>query len=270
MAQVHPTAIVDPKAVLGEGVTVGPYCIIEGAVTIGDHTTLMHHVTLKGPLSIGRRNTIYPNAAIGYEPQDRKFDPRTAGAGVLIGDDNVIREGVTIHRATKDRPTTLGHRNYLMVNSHLGHDDVVGNDNTFANGVLLAGHVEIGDRVTLGGNAVVHQFCRVGRLAMMSGVEGITQDLPPFCIVYHTRTVGSLNLIGLRRSGHQKHIDNLRRAFRLLFHSRMLPRHAADVIAHELAHDELCMELVNFVRSSKRGITGADRTEAPIEEKAQA
>jgi len=177
MANVHPTAIVSDEAQLGEDVEVGPWCVIEGAVTIGDGTRLQHRVTLKGPLTIGRDNQLYPNVLIGYEPQDRKYPPDRPGAGAAVGDQNILREGFTLHRATGDRPTTLGNHNYMMANSHMAHDCVVGSHCMFANGALLGGHVEVADGAILGGNACVHQFCRVGRLTMIAGNRGSTPSI---------------------------------------------------------------------------------------------
>jgi len=256
LGQIHPTAWVDSEVDLAPSVIVGPGCIIEGRVTIGDNTRLLANVHIQGPTTIGRNCTFYPFCCIGFPPQDRKFDPSHAGAGLVIGDDNVFRESVTIHRATGERPTTIGHRNYFMVNSHVGHDVIIGDDCTLANGALLAGHVEMSDRVILGGNAAVHQFCRIGRLAMLSGIAAVTQDLPPFCTVYNMRQVGSLNVVGLRRAGLRDHIAPLQRAFEILYRERHANPAACDLIEAELGHDPLCRELVAFVRSSKRGITG--------------
>ncbi len=255
VATIHPTAVVDPQAQLAQDVQIGPGCIIEGPVTIGPGTRLLGQVWLKGPLTLGARNVLYPHAALGLEPQDRKFDPAHAGSGTQIGDDNIIREGMTIHRATGPHPTTVGNGCYLMVNSHIAHDCVVGNGVTLVNGALIAGHVEVGDGVILSGNTVVHQFCRVGRLAMMAGTMGITKDLPPFCVVYHTRRVSLLNLVGLRRAGQRAHIDGMRRAFDI-FYREGLPNSAAlDRMDKELGDNPLCAEFVRFIRASKRGIT---------------
>ena len=254
MAEIHPTAIIGDQVQLDQDVTIGPWCVLEGPVTLGAGTHLLHRVTLKGPLVIGRANRLYPNAAIGYDPQDVKSDPAHAGTGIIIGDENVIREGVTIHRATSDRPTTVGDRNYLMVNSHLGHDVVIGHDNMLANGTLIAGHVEIADRVIFGGNAVVHQFCRVGRLSMIAGIRGVAQDIPPFCTVYSSRTVGSLNLIGLRRAGYRKHVQPVKKAFDILYRQSHTRTEAVRLIREKLGDDPLCVELADFVAASKRGI----------------
>lgn len=271
MNQVHPSAIVGEDVKLAEGVKVGPWCVLEGRISLGEATELLHGVTLRGPLTVGRGNVFYPNACIGYAPQDRKFDPHIDGAGVVIGDENTFREGVTVHRATKENPTKVGHRNYLMVNAHVGHDTVVGDDVTMANGALLGGHVEVGDRAILGGNAAVHQFCRVGRFAMLSGAECVTQDLPSFCVAHKSKEVGSLNIIGLRRSGLGGHLKYLKRAFDLLYRSRLAMPTAVGRILAELGDDVLCVELAEFVRGSKRGLTPyggrrGDVTESPAVE----
>lgn len=252
---IHPSSIIDPSVQIAPGVKIGPWCRIIGDVAIGHGCVIHERVTLKGPLRIGAGNIFYPQAAIGLEPQDRKFDPKTDGTGVVIGDHNILREGATIHRATRDKPTTIGHRNYLMANSHVGHDARIGNDCTLANGTLLAGHVTVDDRVTFGGNAVVHQFCRVGRLVMFSGVAGATQDIPPFCTVYSTRLIGSLNVVGLRRAGYREHIENLQEAFDIFFRRGLSNRVALDTIERRTGTDPLCQEFAAFIRHTERGIT---------------
>jgi UDP-N-acetylglucosamine acyltransferase len=252
---IHPTAIVDPKANLADDVVIGPFCIIQGDVTLGQGCKLIAHACLKGPLTLGKDNTVYPFACIGYDPQDRKFGPDFQGAGTLIGDRNVLRESVTIHRATGEHPTTLGNDNYLMANAHVAHDCAIGNDCMFANSAVIAGHVTVGSNVILAGGAGVQQFCRVGRLSMLSGNEGITKDLPPFCIVHHTKRVGSLNVIGLRRNGYRDNIKPLQQAFDLLYKSGLTTPKAAEQIEQNLSDDPLCVELAHFLRTANRGIT---------------
>ncbi|MCX5660169.1 MAG: acyl-ACP--UDP-N-acetylglucosamine O-acyltransferase [Planctomycetota bacterium] len=264
MAHIHPTAIIDPRAVLAADVSVGPWCLIEGPVTLGPGCRLFERVSLRGPLVAGARNVFYPHVSLGLEPQDRKYDLSRPGPGIKLGDDNLLREGVTIHRATGEHPTTVGDRNFLMVNCHVAHDSRVSDDCTLVNNVALAGHVELADRVTLGGNAAVHQFCRIGRLAMMSGGAVVTQDVPPFCVVYKSRRVDSLNLVGLRRAGLRAHIDTLRRAFLIFFKGRHTTGVALEIIEREEGGDPLVQEFVAFIRSSKRGVTGS----APVREAA--
>ncbi len=261
MPTIHPTAFVDPKADLADDVSVGPYCIIEGRVTIGPGCRLVSHACLKGPLTLGQDNAVYPFACIGFDPQDRKYGHDFEGVGTVIGDRNILRESVTVHRATGEHPTTLGHDNYLMANAHVAHDCKIGNECIFANSAVIAGHVQVADKVILAGGAGVQQFCRVGRLSMLSGNEGITKDLPPFCIVHHTKRVGSLNVIGLRRNGYRENIKPLQQAFDLLYKSGLTTPKAAEQIEHNLSDDPLCAELAQFLRTADRGVTqyaGAD------------
>ncbi|MEM6333545.1 MAG: acyl-ACP--UDP-N-acetylglucosamine O-acyltransferase [Planctomycetota bacterium] len=258
MADVHRSAEVGPEVELGDGVVVGPGCVIEGRVTIGEGTKLKAGVYIEGPLRMGAGTVCYPGTTLGYPPQDRSFDPETPGAGTVIGDENLFREGVSVHRATRDTPTTIGDRNYFMAQSHAGHDAVVGNDVTLANGTLLGGHVRIADRTIFGGHSMVHQFCRVGRLSMISGLAGISQDLPPFCMTYRTRTVGSLNVVGLRRSGYRDHIKPMKRAFEMFFRGGLSNASACAAIEEQLGDDPLVGEFVAFIRSAERGVLSYD------------
>jgi UDP-N-acetylglucosamine acyltransferase len=229
--------------------------VISGKVSVGPDCRLIGNVYLKGPLTLGKANVIYPFSCIGFAPQDRKFDGDSDGAGTVVGDDNIFREGVTIHRATGEVPTTVGHRNYFMGNSHAAHDAIVGNDCYFTNGSLLAGHVVIGDRVILGGNAGVAQRVRIGRMSMIAGAEGVTLDVPPFCMCHHTRQVSGLNLIGLRRAGYREHIEPLKEAFDILYRQGHTRPRAVEFIRQQLPADPLVQEFAEFVASSVRGIT---------------
>lgn len=264
MPRIHPTTIIEGDVELADSVEVGPWCCLKGPIKLGEGTKLLRRVELYGPLTMGEHNVVYPNVCLGFAPQDHKYDSSVPGAGVVIGHRNVLREGVTIHRATKDRPTTLGDDNYFMVNTHAGHDCVVGSHCTLANGAVLAGHVTLGDQVIVGGISGVHQFCRVGRLAMLGGGVGITRDLPPFCVAINDRTVGSLNLVGLRRNGYRDHVPALKQAFAILFRQHHTNTVACDLIEQAAGSDPLCAELVAFVRASKRGIcvfSGMERAE---------
>ena len=245
----------DPQAQLADDVEVGPCCIIQGKVTVGKGTRLHSQVNLQGPLTLGEHNTIYPGVCIGFAPQHRAFDHDEDGAGTVIGDRNVFREMVTIHRAYLDKPTTIGSDNYFMAQSHVGHDCVVGSHCTLANGGILGGHAIFNDHAILGGHACVHQFCRVGRMAMVGGTGGVTQDLPPYCVAYDLRVVGALNLVGLRRAGLREHVQPLKRAFDLLYRSGHSNPEAIKHIEAELGDNPLCMEFADFVRTSTRGIT---------------
>ncbi|MHB1158648.1 MAG: acyl-ACP--UDP-N-acetylglucosamine O-acyltransferase [Phycisphaerales bacterium] len=254
MSNVHPSAIVDPQAVLAPDVTVGPWCVILGPVTLGPRCVLHHNVTLKGPLTVGENNVFHPHVAIGYEPQDLKFDPARGDTGIVIGSHNVFREGFTAHRATHSRPTTIGDHNYFMVNSHVAHDCIVANHVTMVNGSLIAGHVELHDHCILGGGAVVHQFCRIGMLAMIGGAAGTLKDLPPFCVMHDPKSIGSINLVGMRRAGLRQHIDPIRKAFDILFRRGHTKQIALALIADQIPDDPMVNVFTKFVHESTRGI----------------
>ncbi len=256
MPDIHPSSVIDPRAVLADDVIIGPGCVIDGPAEVGPGTRLIGRVYLSGRVVIGANNVIYPNACLGFAPQHRKIDHELETAGVRIGDGNVLREGVTIHRATSQtEPTRVGDGNYLMCNAHMGHDAVIGNENTLANGVLLAGHVTLDNHVTMGGNAAIHQFCRIGRMTILSGLIGIAQDIPPFCASHAFRSVGSLNLVGLRRAGLREHIKPLEKAFDILFRQGHSNSVAAERIEEQVGDDPLCREFAEFIRGTKRGIT---------------
>lgn len=244
----------DRRAGIADDVEIGPFCVISGDVQIGSGCRLIANVHLVGPLVIGTGNTLYPFVCLGMEPQNRRSKPDDPSGGVVIGNNNMLREGVSIHRATTMSPTRIGDDNYLMAYSHIGHDSVMGNGCTLANSALIAGHVHISDKATLGGNAAVHQFCRLGRLSMTSGVTAIVQDLPPFCTSYNQRRVSSLNLVGLRRAGYQPHIDNLKEVFNIIFRRGHTNPQTIAQIERRFAHDPLCMEMAQFIRTTSRGI----------------
>jgi UDP-N-acetylglucosamine acyltransferase len=260
--RIHPSAIIDPEAALSPGVDIGPNCTLRGAVKLGAGVTLIANVYLQGPLEVGEGTTVYPNACIGFPPQDFKFKPGMASAGVKIGAHCIIREGMTIHAASKapgaGPPTTVGDRCFLMVQSHIGHDAKVGSDVVLCNGALIAGHAEVGDKVTLSGNVAVHQFVRVGRLAMFSGLTAVSRDVPPFCLVGGRNTIHGLNAVGLRRNGvSREEITMLRRAFREAFRARV-PRAEQIEILTELGRKSACvLEMAEFCAASKRGMVAA-------------
>ncbi|MEM6755991.1 MAG: acyl-ACP--UDP-N-acetylglucosamine O-acyltransferase [Planctomycetota bacterium] len=254
MPSVHPAAIIGPDVQLADDVEVGPGCTITGRVNVGPGCRLVAGAHLQGPLTLGPGNTVYPGACLGFPPQDLGFDPATPGAGTVIGEANVFREGVTVHRATRDSPTTLGDRNYLMANSHVGHDSRLANDIILANGALLAGHVHLADRVFVGGNATIHQFCNIGRLSMFSGLSGVAHDFPPFCTCYTVRSVGSLNIVGLRRAGYRDHIKPLKQAFKLFFESKATNAVAVQRCREQVEPDPLVDEFLTFIENAKRGI----------------
>lgn len=256
MASIHPTASVSSDAELADSVEIGPYCIITGRVRLADGVRLMGNNYVNGPTTIGEGTVVYPFACIGFGPQDVKFKPGMETPGVQIGRDCIIREHATVHAASRpEHPTIIGDRVFMMVSTHVAHDCIIGNRVTFVNGAGIAGHGEIADDVTLGGNAVIHQFCRIGRMVMMSGDCAVSLDVPPFCMVNERNRVGGLNQVGLRRSGMaREHITELRKAFRDVLRAPM-PRSEAIRILRE--RGENCppvMEIAEFIASSKRGI----------------
>jgi len=258
MPDIHASAIIEGDIDLADDVEVGPGCVLTGAIRVGPGTRLVAGVYLKGPLTMGSGNTLYPGACLGFSPQAHDYDPMVPGCGTRIGDHNTFREGVTIHRAMTDAgPTTVGDHNYFMVNSHAGHDDRVADHCTFANGVLLAGHVEIADHVVMGGNAVVHQFTRIGRGVMFSGLVGASYDVPPHLTVTGHNVIGNVNLIGMRRGGMPRaQIDDVKWAFRLLYRERIPAKRALETL-RERAESPVIQEYIRFIETSERGIVRA-------------
>lgn len=201
-AVIHPSAVIAPDARLAPGVRVGPGAVIEDGVEIGAGSAIGAHAVILRGVRLGERNTVHPHAVLGGVPQDLGYDPARRGQ-VLIGDDNVFREGVTVSRPTLDGGTTrIGSGCYLMTHSHVGHDCTVGDRVVMANGCALGGHVQLQSGVFLGGGAMVHQYCRVGSLAMVGGLCAVVMDVLPFSLVAGTHARHyRLNLVGLRRAG---------------------------------------------------------------------
>ena len=235
MASIHPTAIVSAGARLAPDVSVGAFSIVGGEAQIGEGTTIASHVVIAGRTRIGRRNRIFQFVSVGDIPQDRKYGGEPTATE--IGDENVIREFVTIHAGTaQDRgTTTIGDRNWLLAYSHVAHDCVIGNDTTFSNNAQLAGHVVIGDYAVLGGFVGVHQFCRVGAHAMVAAGSIVLQDVPPFVTAagYPAKPRG-INSEGLRRRGFAAgDIAAIRRAYKALYRAKLPLEEAREAIAAE-------------------------------------
>jgi UDP-N-acetylglucosamine acyltransferase len=217
---IHPTAVIHPGAEVHPTVKIGAYAVIGDNVKVGPETTIGAHVVLEGPTEIGARNQIFPGAAIGLEPQDLKYDG--APSWVRIGDDNRIREYVTINRATgAGEATVIGNGNLLMAYVHVAHNCAIGNSVVIANAVALAGHVHIESKATIGGVLGIHQFVHIGRLAMVGGMSRIDRDVPPYMLVEgNPSKVRKLNSVGLKRSGMTAtDIGLLKKAFRTLYRS---------------------------------------------------
>jgi UDP-N-acetylglucosamine acyltransferase len=253
-ARIHPTAIVSPEAVLAEDVEVGAHVIIEGKVEIGARCVIRPRAILCGPMKMGRGNTVFSGAVLGERPQHMRYADEPTG--VEIGENNVFRENVTVHRGTTHSWTTrIGSNNFFMVNSHIAHDCQVGDNCILANGALLGGHVTLENNVFLSGNCAVHQFVRVGRLALLSGCSTTTKDLPPFIIQQSIDTVVGVNVVGMRRAGiSNEQITAMRHAYRMLFRQRMAFPAALERITTEYGHLDVIQELVSFVKNSARGI----------------
>ena len=254
---IHPAAAVDPRAELAHGVWIGPGCVVGGDVRLGPNTRLESHVSLAGRTEIGADNRFAPFVSIGGEPQDLgyKGDP----TGVRIGDGNVFKEFVTVHRGTvKGGGTTrIGDRNFLMAYTHIAHDCQVGSEIVFTNAATLAGHVVVQDFAMLSAFTGVHQFCRIGRFAFTGGFSVITQDVPPFCKVAGMRPVHiyGLNGVGLRRRGFSAdRVRDLKAMLKLLFFSGLNTSQAMERIEASFPPGEDRDELLDFIRSSRRGI----------------
>jgi UDP-N-acetylglucosamine acyltransferase len=216
---IHPTAVIHPGAYVPSSVTVGPFAVIDDGVILGADCVVGPHVHLTGHTTIGAGNRFHAGCVIGGEPQDLKY--KGEPTRVRIGDRNVFRECATVNRsATMEGDTVIGSDGFFMANTHVGHNSVVGNHVIMANGSMLAGHVTVEDRVFISGLAGVHQFCRVGSLALMQGGSILTMDLPPFCILKQVNELAGLNVVGLRRAGvtAAERLE-VKRIYRLLFRS---------------------------------------------------
>lgn len=254
---IHPTAVLDPQARLAASARVGPYAVIGAEVEIGEQTEIGAHVVIEGPTRIGRGNRIFPFCSIGLIPQDLKF--RGERSEVIIGDDNRIREFVSIHRGTEGggAVTQLGNDNLVMAYAHIAHDCRIGDHCILGNGATLAGHVVIEDHAIVGAFVGVHQFCRIGRHGFIGGYTVITQDVLPFSRTVHEREakVYGVNVVGLRRRGFSKNrIERIHQAVRLLTQSNLNTSQALEKIRQSLDQNEDIAALVQFVEGSERGV----------------
>ena len=260
MSTVHPTAIIDPSAQLGEDVEIGPYCIIGPDVVIGDGTRLQHHVTVMGPTTIGKNNTFFAYCSIGQQTQDLKYHAEPTH--LVIGDDNSFREFCTVHRATMpEQKTIIGSHNHFLSYCHVAHDCIVGNHVIFSNNGTLAGHVVVDDYAILGGLSAVHQFCRIGTRSIIGGCTKVVQDVAPYCIVDGNPGVTrGLNVVGLQRAGFEaERIKILRTAYRTMFRKGLNAAQAVmDIRAGGMLSPEV-ETLVEFAESTQRGLTPGGR-----------
>ncbi len=252
--KIHPTAVISPEAQLDASVTIGAHAVIEGKVTIGPDCVIRPGAYLYGPLSMGQGNTVFTGAVLGEAPQHLKY--QNEPTSLEIGDGNIFREFVTIHRGTSHHmKTVIGDNNFFMVNSHIGHDSIVGNRTILANGALVAGHCVLQDNAYLSGNCAIHQFVRVGRLALLSGCAITTKDMPPFIMQQGIDNVVGLNLVGMRRAGLTPgQINSLRQAFHILFREGNPLNVACARMDHDLGQVDVVQELLTFLRQPGRGI----------------
>jgi UDP-N-acetylglucosamine acyltransferase len=259
---IHPTAMIDPEAVIAPDSQIGPYVIIEGPVQIGPGCVIEAHSSLCGPLIMGRDNFVGHGAVLGKSPQHRGY--RGEPTGLQIGDGNVFREFVTVHRGTVQGHgvTRIGDRNMFMVGSHVGHDVRVGNGCTVVNNALLAGHVCLDDDCILSGNTAVQQRVRIGRLAMLGGMGATSKDIPPFILQQGYNCVTGLNIVGLRRAGFATQtIDAMKQVFRILYREGRPLSAALDRIEADFGDILEVAEFVAFIRQSKIGINPARSNE---------
>jgi UDP-N-acetylglucosamine acyltransferase len=250
---IHPTAIIHSKARLDSSVEVGPYVVIDEGAEIGAECVIGPHVYITGRTTIGARNQIFAGCVIGEAPQDLKY--RNEATGVRIGDENVLREHVTVHRSSKvAEQTSIGSHNFLMQHSHVAHNVVLGDYVILAGGALLAGYASVDDRAFISGNCLVHQFVRVGKLALMQGGSAISKDLPPFTIARGDNGLCGLNVVGMRRTGMSAaERQEMKQLYRALFREGKNLRDAVAAARKKFA-SEPAKIMLDFIASSKRGI----------------
>lgn len=257
MSRIHPTALIDSRAKIADDVSIGPYSIIGPDVEIGAGCEIGPHVVINGPTLLGQRNRIFQFASVGEACQDKKYAGEPTR--LVIGDDNVVRESVTLHRGTvQDRgETTIGSRNLFMAYAHVGHDCVIGNDCIFANAATLAGHVKIGNFAILGGLSAIHQFCHMGDHAMAGGGSIITKDIAAYVIVNgNPAETHGLNLVGLRRRGFSKEaIKALSQAYKLVFRQGLTLQQAIDTLEQTASAPDELQVFIDSLKSSQRGLT---------------
>lgn len=258
MSNIHSTAIVSESAKLGENVSVGPYSIIGEGVVLGDNCKVHSHVILDGVLKAGNNNEFFQFCSIGAPPQDKTY--KDEPTETIIGDDNLFREYVSIHRGTlkEDQKTVIGDRNMFMAHVHLGHDVGVGSDCVFANSVNLAGHVKVGDKAILGGGCQVSQFVSLGRGSYLGGASAIDRDIPLFCTGYGNRVrLKGINIIGLRRNGYSKQqVTEVVDFYRMMEANALSPRAFVDhkELMEEFVGNEIIEEMAAEIRKSEVGI----------------
>ena len=260
--KIHPTAIVSSSARLAEDVEIGPHAVVGADVTLGAGCVIQAHAILETHVTMGTGNVVGYGAVIGAAPQDFAHKEEIVSE-VRIGDNNRIREYVTIHRGTKEgSATTVGNRCFLMVGTHLGHNVLIADDVIITNNCLLAGYVDVGEAAVLGGGSVFHQFMRIGRRAMVAGSSSFNKDIPPFVTANFRNLLVGINVIGLKRGGFDaKSRIEIKRAFKLVYRSGLRVREAlAEAERSEWGAES--REFFDFIRNSKRGTCTSNRLAA--------
>ncbi|HEU6446931.1 MAG TPA: acyl-ACP--UDP-N-acetylglucosamine O-acyltransferase [Verrucomicrobiae bacterium] len=253
---IHPSAIVHPKAQIGKHCEIGPYCVIGEHVVLGDKSKLHSHVVIDGHTTLGKENEIFPFASIGLKTQDLKWKGGITRTD--IGDGNTFREYVTIHSATSDGEITrVGSNNHILAYCHIAHNCTLGNRIIMSNVATLAGHVTVEDHAVVGGLAAVHQFCRIGRMAMIGGCSKVVQDVPPFMMADgNPATTRIINKVGMERNGISDEAQTaLRQAYKILFREQLTIPNALAKIEKKFADIAEVKHLITFVRASERGIS---------------
>ena len=255
--KIHKTAVVHPEAKLGQNVTIGPYTVIGANVTVGDNCRVGNNCVLDGQTTIGKNCQIFTGAIIGSAPQDKKYS-ESDDVELIVGDNNVIREYVTMNSGTIEggRKTIIGNNNLFMVNTHVAHDCIVANNCVLANVGTLAGHVTTEDNAIVGGLSAVHQFVRLGRLSIIGGCSKVVQDIPPFSMCDgHPAKVFKLNTVGLERAKIPiEAVRSLKLAFKILFHSGLTKTHAIEQILKDVPPCAELDHLIFFAKTTKRGL----------------
>ncbi len=253
---IHPSAIISADAEIGVGCEIGPYCVVEAGVTLGDRCKLHSHVVLHGRSHFGEENEFFPFAAVGTKSQDLKYEGEPTY--LEVGNRNVFRENVTVHRGTIEAiPTRIGDGNLFLSYSHVAHDCQLGDHNILSNNGTLGGHVEVGNHVIVSGLAGVHQFCRIGDHAIVGGITKIVQDVPPFMIIDgNPAQVRGVNQVGLQRRGFSnEEIRSIKSAYKKLFLKKEINfSEALDAIPAELKNEPRVKELLDFIGDSERGV----------------
>ncbi|MAH06205.1 MAG: acyl-ACP--UDP-N-acetylglucosamine O-acyltransferase [Pseudomonadota bacterium] len=253
MVQIHPTAIIDDNAQIADSVKIGPYCVVGAHVVLGDNVELKSHVVVEGHTQVGAGTVIYPFASIGHAPQDLKF--RGEASRLIIGENNTIREHVTMNPGTQDgaMETVIGNNNLFMMATHVAHDCIIGNNVIMANNATLGGHVEVGNNVLVGGLSAVHQFVKIGDFAVIGGMSGVESDVIPYGRVKGERAfLAGLNIVGLERGGFSKdQIKQIQRAYGELFNGAGTLNERIDQVGATYQDHQEINKIIAFAKADR-------------------